>query len=151
ILATIGRASGDKDRLAALVDAGMDAARVNFSHATHEQHRAWAELIRDAADDAGRPPAIVADLQGPKIRVGDLESPRLLAEGDEIVVAPEETVKDGELPVSPAVIGEVLTAGNDILIDDGLVRLRVQEVEDGRARCLVVVGGVVSSHKGVNL
>src|SRR5689334_13445588 len=106
----------------------MDAARLNFSHASHEQHRAWAAMIRDVADDAGRPLALVADLQGPKIRVGDLPAPRLLASGDEVVVVPEESVKDGELPVSPAVIGDVLAAGNDVLIDDGLVRLRVEEV-----------------------
>jgi len=151
ILATIGPASGDRDRLVALVDAGMDAARLNFSHATHDQHRAWADLIRSAGDDAGRPLALVADLQGPKLRVGDLERPSLLSRGEEVVIAAEETARDGDLPVSPAVIGEVLTAGNDVLIDDGLVRLRVEEVEDGRARCAVVVGGVVSSHKGVNL
>jgi pyruvate kinase len=141
ILATIGPASGDRDRLAALVDAGMDAARLNFSHATHDQHRSWADLIRSAGDNAGRPLALV----------GDLERPSLLARGEEVVIAPEEAARDGDLPVSPAVIGEVLTAGNDVLIDDGLVRLRVEEVEDGRARCAVVVGGVVSSHKGVNL
>jgi pyruvate kinase len=151
ILATIGPASGDRARLAALVDAGMDAARLNFSHATHDQHRAWADLIRSAGDDAGRPLALVADLQGPKLRVGDLERPSLLSRGEEVVIAAEEAARDGDLPVSPAVIGEVLRAGNDVLIDDGLVRLRVEEVEDGRARCAVVVGGVISSHKGVNL
>ena len=58
------------------------------------------------------------------------------------MIAAEEAARDGDLPVSPAVIGEVLTPGNDVLIDDGLVRLRVEEVEDGRARCAVVVGGV---------
>ena len=151
ILATIGPSSGDRDRLATLVDAGMDAARLNFSHATHDQHRAWADLIRNAGDDAGRPLALVADLQGPKLRVGDLERPSLLSRGEEVVIAPEEAARDGDLPVSPAVIGEVLTPGNEVLIDDGLVRLRVEEVEHGRARCTVVVGGVVGSHKGVNL
>jgi pyruvate kinase len=129
----------------------MDAARLNFSHASHDQHRAWADLIRNAGDDAGRPLALVADLQGPKLRVGDLERPSLLSRGEEVVIAAEEAARDGDLPVSPAVIGEVLRAGNDVLIDDGLVRLRVEEVEDGRARCAVVVGGVISSHKGVNL
>jgi pyruvate kinase len=151
ILATIGPASGDRDRLAALADAGMDAARLNFSHATHAQHREWASLIRSVADDAGRPLALVADLQGPKLRIGDLESPRLLAQGEEVVVTPEEAASDGDLPVSPAVIGDVLAAGNDVLIDDGLVRLRVEDVQHGRARCVVVVGGVVGAHKGVNL
>jgi pyruvate kinase len=151
ILATIGPATGSPDRLAALVASGMDAGRLNFSHGTHDEHRGRAELIRAAGDDAGRPLAIVADLQGPKLRVGTLAGPRALDRGNEVVVAPEESARDGELPVSPAVIGDVLAPGNEILIDDGLVRLRVEEVEDGRARCTVVVGGVVGSHKGVNL
>jgi len=151
ILATIGPASANPDRLAALVAAGMDAARLNFSHGRHDEHRAGAELLRAAADDAGRPLALVADLQGPKLRVGDLSVPNTLARGQEVVVAPEEAARDGDLPVSPAVIGEVLSPGNDVLIDDGLVRLRVEEVEHGRARCIVLVGGVVAAHKGVNL
>jgi pyruvate kinase len=151
ILATIGPASGTPERLAQLVAAGMNGARLNFSHGTHDEHRARAEACRAAADDAGRPLALVADLQGPKLRVGDLPEPRHLATGDEVVVTPEEAAADGELPVAPAVIGDVLAAGNDVLIDDGLVRLRVEEVEHGRARCRVLVGGTVSSHKGVNL
>lgn len=151
ILATIGPASGSPDRLAALVAAGMDGARLNFSHGSHDQHRAWAEAIRTAAEDVGRPLALVADLQGPKLRLGCLPGPQTLSRGEEVVVTPEEAARDGELPVSPAVIGEVLEAGNEVLIDDGLVRLRVDAVEGGRARCTVVVGGVVSSHKGVNL
>jgi pyruvate kinase len=151
ILATIGPASGTTDRLAALVAAGMDGARLNFSHGTHDQHRAWADLIRGVAESAGRPLALVADLQGPKLRIGDLPAPKTLSRGEEVVVAPEDGANDGELPVSPAVIGEVLKAGNEVLIDDGHVRLHVEEVEHGRARCTVVVGGVVSAHKGVNL
>jgi pyruvate kinase len=151
ILATIGPASGTADRLAALVAAGMDGARLNFSHGTHDQHRAWADLIRGVAESASRPLALVADLQGPKLRIGNLPAPRTLSRGEEVVVTPENGAKDGELPVSPAAIGEVLKAGNEVLIDDGLVRLHVEEVAHGRARCSVVVGGVVSSHKGVNL
>jgi pyruvate kinase len=151
ILATIGPASGTPDRLAAMVAAGMDAARLNFSHGSREEHRAWSDLVRAAADDAGRPLAVVADLQGPKLRIGELPAPRMLDRGQEVIVTPEPAAHDGELPVSPAVIGEVLSPGHEVLIDDGLVRLRVEEVEHGRARCSVVVGGLVSAHKGVNL
>ncbi len=151
ILATIGPASGAPDRLAALVAAGMDGARLNFSHGTHDQHRAWAEMIRATSAEAHRPLALVADLQGPKLRLGDLPGPQTLSRGEEVVIAAEESARDGQLPISPAVIGEVLEVGHDVLIDDGLVRLRVEEVEHGRARCKVLVGGVVSSHKGVNL
>ena len=121
----------------------MDGARLNFSHGTHDQHRARAEAVRAAADDAGRPLALVADLQGPKLRLGDLPAPRTLTRGEEVVDRRRRrSARDGELPVSPAVIGEVLAPGNDVLIDDGLVRLRVEEVEGGSARCTVVVGGV---------
>jgi pyruvate kinase len=151
ILATIGPASATPDRLAAMVAAGMDAARLNFSHGSREQHRASVDLVRAASDDAGRPLALVADLQGPKLRIGELPAPRILERGQEVIVTPEPAAQDGELPVSPAVIGEVLEPGHEVLIDDGLVRLRVEEVEHGRARCAVVTGGVVGAHKGVNL
>ncbi len=129
----------------------MDGARLNFSHGTHETHAERARLVRAAQEDAGRPLALIADLQGPKLRVGDLDEPIVLAKGDQIVVAPEEKAKGGDLPVSPAVIGEVLQPGHEVLIDDGLVRLRVERVDSGRALCTVVVGGPVGSHKGVNL
>ena len=151
ILATIGPASGDPERLAELVAAGMDGARLNFSHGSHEQHRARAEAARAAAADAGRPLALVADLQGPKLRLGNLPSARTLTRGEEVVITGQESADGSELPVSPAVIGEVLEPGNDVLIDDGLVRLRVEDVDGGKARCSVVVGGAVSAHKGVNL
>jgi pyruvate kinase len=151
ILATIGPASGSPERLAELVAAGMDGARLNFSHGTHDQHRARAEAARAAAAETGRPLSLVADLQGPKLRVGDLPTPRMLTRGEEVVIAPEGSAGEGDLPVSPAVIGEVLAPGNDVLIDDGLVRLHVEEVDGGRARCAVVVGGAVGAHKGVNL
>jgi len=151
IVATIGPASSTAEGVAALVEAGMDGARLNFSHGTHETHAERASIVRAAQEDAGRPLALIADLQGPKLRIGDLGEPIVLARGDEIVVAPEEKAKHGDLPVSPAVIGDVLQPGNDVLIDDGLVRLRVERIDSGRAVCTVVVGGPVGSHKGVNL
>src|SRR5262249_42523317 len=134
-----------------LVAAGMDGARLNFSHGSREQHRARAEAARAAAADAGRPLALVADLQGPKLRLGDLPAARTLTRGEEVVITGAESADNSELPISPAVIGEVLEPGNDVLIDDGLVRLRVEDVDGGKARCSVVVGGPVSAHKGVNL
>src|SRR5919201_1286333 len=84
-------------------------------------------------------------------QLGELDGPVTLARGEDIVVAGGESSVDGELPVSPAVISEVLQPGHEVLIDDGLVRLRVETIESGRARCAVLAGGVVSSHKGVNL
>jgi pyruvate kinase len=150
IVATIGPASAEPDKLAALVAAGMDGARLNFSHGSHEEHAARARLVREIQADAGRPLALIADLQGPKLRLGDLPAPITLTDGEEVIVSGDEK-SAGVLPIHPAVIGDVLQPGHDILIDDGLVRLRVETVEQGRALCGVVVGGVVSSHKGVNL
>jgi pyruvate kinase len=151
IVATIGPASANKEMLTALVHAGMDGARLNFSHGTHDQHAEWARLVREVQEDVGRPLALIADLQGPKLRIGHLEAPVGLIRGDDVIVAGGTQSTDGCLPVSPAVIGEVLQPGHEVLIDDGHVRLLVREVEHGRATCTVVVGGEVTSHKGVNL
>jgi pyruvate kinase len=151
IVATLGPATANKEMLTALVHAGMDGARLNFSHGTHDQHAEWARLVRELQEDVGRPLALIADLQGPKLRIGDLEAPVGLSRGEDVIVAGGMESTDGCLPVSPAVIGEVLRPGHEILIDDGHVRLLVREVAQGRATCTVVVGGEVTSHKGVNL
>jgi pyruvate kinase len=151
IVATLGPATASDEQIAALVDAGMDAARLNFSHGSHDQHRELAQRVRAGGSRNGARLALIADLQGPKLRVGELAAPVLLSRGDEIVVVAEEAARDGELPISPAAIGEVLGPGHDVLIDDGRVRLRVLRMEEGRAACEVVVGGLVAAHKGVNV
>jgi pyruvate kinase len=151
-VATLGPACATEERILELARSGMNGARLNFSHGTQEQHAEYARMVRAAQKELGEPIALIADLQGPKLRIGDLDAPIQLEEGEEIVVTGGEDGRhDGELPVLPAVIGQVLEPGHDVLIDDGLVRLRVEAVAAGRARCEVVVGGVVSSHKGVNV
>jgi pyruvate kinase len=151
IVCTIGPVSSSQEAMDRLVAAGMDAARLNFSHGTHEEHGERARLVRAAQERAGRPLALIADLQGPKIRVGDLDVPRILVEGDEVTIAGEGNGRPEDLPVMPPVLTLVLHPGHEVLIDDGLVRLRVEEVEEGRARTTVVVGGAVGAHKGVNI
>ena len=151
IVATLGPASSSSETVLSLAEAGMDAARLNFSHGTHEDHAARTNLVREIRGEIGRPIAVIADLQGPKVRIGNLSEPVTLERGEEVVVAPEDAARDGELPVSPTVICEVLQKGHDVLIDDGLVRLRVDSVSRRRARCTVVVGGLVSANKGVNV
>jgi pyruvate kinase len=151
IVATIGPASWNRETVRALAAAGMDAARLNFSHGTHDDHAEVAGLVRSVQEELGRPLALIADLQGPKVRIGDLAKPRLLAPGEEVVVVGERAAQDGELPIAPETVAEILRPGNDVLIDDGLVRLAVEEVDGGRVRCRVVVGGEVRAHKGVNL
>jgi pyruvate kinase len=150
IVATLGPSTTTQDLVSGLAGAGMDGARLNFSHGTREQHAEYARLVRAAQDQVGRPIALIADLQGPKLRIGELEHPVRLTEGEEVVVTGDEA-RDSELPVHPAVLGQVLQPGHDVLIDDGLVRLRVEAVAEGKARCAVVVGGLVAAHKGVNV
>lgn len=151
IVATIGPASSTPEMIASLIAAGMDGARLNMSHGTHDDHRFRASLVRDAETESGRPIALIADLQGPKLRIGDLPVPIQLERGATVVIAGEDAARDDDIPVSPSVLGSVLQVGNDVLIDDGHVKLRVEAVERGRARCEVIVAGLVSSHKGVNL
>jgi pyruvate kinase len=151
IVATIGPASATREKVHALAAAGMDAARLNLSHGTHEDHAATAAVVRNVQEELGRPLALIADLQGPKLRIGDLPEPRVLVPGEEVFVVGERAAKDGELPIAPEQVGEMLRPGHDVLIDDGLVRLTVEEVSQGRARSRVLVGGEVAAHKGVNL
>jgi pyruvate kinase len=151
IVCTIGPASSTPEQLDRLIAAGLDAARLNFSHGSHQQHAEWAKLVRQAQERAGRPLALIADLQGPKLRVGDIGAPIELATGDEVVVSGATNGRPGDLPIFPPVLPEILQPGHEVLIDDGLVRLQVVEVAEGRARATVEVGGRIESHKGVNV
>ncbi len=151
IVATIGPGSGTHAMLRALADAGMDAVRLNFSHGTHEEHAARAAVVREVQAELGRPLALIADLQGPKSRIGDLEEPRLLESGSTVYIAGAGASRDGDLVVAPAAITDVLVRGHTVLIDDGLIKLEVEEVDHGRVRCLVAIGGEVKPNKGVNL
>jgi pyruvate kinase len=151
IVATIGPASSSPEVISELIERGMDGARLNLSHGSRDDHAESARLIREGQADSGRPIALIADLQGPKLRVGDIDHAVELERGAEIVIAGEDAVRDGDLPVIPSVLGSVLQPGHDVLIDDGHVRLRVERVERGRALCSVVVPGRVQAHKGVNV
>ncbi|MEX0850577.1 MAG: pyruvate kinase [Gaiellaceae bacterium] len=151
IVATLGPASSSEEMISRLIEAGMDGARLNFSHGTHEDHGVSARRIRDAQSAFRRPLAVIADLQGPKLRIGELSAPIELEVGDEIVVADADSARTDDLPVAPSVLGRVLESDDDILVDDGHVRLRVERMENGRAMCRVVTGGVVEPHKGVNV
>ena len=151
IVATIGPASADESVVVRLIEAGMDGARLNFSHGDHASHVASARAIRRAQEASGRPIALIADLQGPKVRVSDLPADLALETGDEVVVAGQGQARAGDLPVAPDALAASLRSGHEILIDDGLVRLVVARVDEGRALCRVVSGGLVRAHKGVNV
>jgi len=117
IVATIGPASRDEQVLSRLVAAGMDGVRLNFSHGTHDEHFESARRVRAVQAEAGRPLALIADLQGPKIRIGELAAPVELEVGDAIVVAGESSSREGDLPVAPDALGSVLEPNDDILVD----------------------------------
>jgi pyruvate kinase len=151
IVATLGPASWSEEMISRLIEAGMDGARLNFSHGSHEDHGVSARRVREAQSALVRPLALIADLQGPKLRIGELAAPVELEVGEQVVVADADKARAGDLPVAPGVLGSVLERDDDVLIDDGHVRLRVERMENGRAVCLVVTGGVIEPNKGVNV
>ncbi|HET7564064.1 MAG TPA: pyruvate kinase [Gemmatimonadaceae bacterium] len=151
IVCTIGPASSSAETLCALMQAGLNVARINFSHGTHEGHAAVIATIRQQAQALGRPVAILGDLQGPRIRVGDLEEPISLPEGTDVYLAPEATAAGHEIPVTYAALADDVHVGDRILMDDGLIDLVVLDVQPPRVHARVVHGGMLRSHKGINL
>ena len=147
----MGPASSTRDALRGLVGAGLNVARINFSHSTHEQHAATIALIRDVAGETGKPIAILGDLQGPRIRIGELGKPRDLADGSDVVFAPEGKETGDEVPVTYEALADDVHDGDRILINDGLIELVVLDVSKPRVTARVVHGGQLSSHKGINL
>src|SRR5256885_853891 len=119
IVATIGPVTSTHDAIRALVEAGVDAIRLNLSHGTQDDHAASARMVREVQDETGKPLALIADLQGPKLRIGDLPAPRILLKDEEILVVGEQVAVDGELPVAPAVIGEVLQESDAVMVARG--------------------------------
>jgi len=151
VVCTIGPASSSPDELRALMRAGLDVARVNFSHGTHDQHAARIADIRRIAAELNRPVAILGDLQGPRIRVGSLAEPVTLAEGEEVTLAFEAVTQAGDIPVTYENLAKDVSVGARILLDDGLLALDVLAIDGARVRCRVVYGGLLKAHKGMNL
>jgi pyruvate kinase len=151
IVATIGPASTNPDVIRALIKAGMNVARLNFSHGTHEQHARTVETIRGISQDLNRPVAILGDLQGPRIRIGHLDEAIPLEENQQIVLVPEGRGKPGEIPVTYDELAHDVKTGGTILVDDGLISLTVEKVDGDRVHAKVVYGGLLKSHKGMNL
>ena len=152
IVCTLGPATGTIEMLERLVRTGMDCARINFSHGSLDEHRKTFERIRSVRASSGRPVAILADLQGPKLRVGPLPAPIELVKGEEIVLAGLGSAQPGDLELGFEVdFSKHVRRGRPVLINDGHVRLRVRDANGQRCRCVVEVAGAVSSYKGVNL
>jgi pyruvate kinase len=153
IVCTLGPSTSSADAIRGLIDAGMNVARVNFSHGTHEQHAATIKMVRQLAQDANKPIAILGDLQGPRIRIGDLPKPIRLVVGEDVVLVHEGHEKKGEIPVTYDKLAHDVRVGDRILINDGLLELVALEVNDADARvkARVLNGGELNSHKGLNL
>ncbi|WP_327269847.1 pyruvate kinase [Streptomyces sp. NBC_01218] len=154
IVCTLGPATDSYDRIKALVEAGMDIARFNLSHGSHAEHEERYHHVRKAAEETGRSVGILADLQGPKIRLGRFrEGPVLLERGDAFTLTVEPLAdgdKNGCGTTYDGLAADV-TPGERILVDDGRVALQVTAVDGPRVRTTVLEGGVVSDNKGLNL
>ncbi|MFW6136177.1 MAG: pyruvate kinase [Chloroflexota bacterium] len=154
VVATIGPASRDPEVLRQLIREGVDVARLNFSHGDPETHEENVRRIRAAAEDSGRPVAIQVDLQGPKLRVGDVvESGISLEEGKEATLVTENVVgrTAKAIPVQNENLPHIVEPGDRILLADGAMELEVVSIAESEVRCRVRVGGVLTSNKGINL
>ncbi len=153
ILATIGPSSATREQIEKLIDAGADAFRINFSHGTHEEHKERVKIIRQLEKEKGRFISILADMQGPKLRVGLFKEDKvLLKEGQTFVLDMNPAPGDDKRVNLPhKEIFEALKAGDDLLVNDGYIVLHVESCTDKQAVTTVKVGGYISSHKGVNL
>ncbi|BDI31426.1 pyruvate kinase [Capsulimonas corticalis] len=153
IVCTIGPATSSPDALRQLIIAGMDVARLNFSHGSHEAHAAVISSLRSIAQEMGRPLSLLQDLSGPKVRVGKIAGDGVyLQAGSQIILTMEDVPGDEEkinLPVPE--IFETVLPGTHLMLDDGLIELRVKSKRSDALICEVVVSGLLTSHKGVNV
>src|SRR4029077_16845917 len=150
IVATLGPATSNTQAVSALVSAGIDVARINASHGTAKERAALIDLVRAAATRAGRPVAVLFDLQGPRIRVGTLGTPIHLAPGHHVSFAPEDVAAKGQVPTTYDLARDV-KVGARVLLDDGLIAVEVTAVRPPVVEARVIYGGELKSHKGMNL
>ncbi|WP_456382058.1 pyruvate kinase [Persephonella sp.] len=151
IVATIGPATNTEEKIKQLIQAGVDVFRFNFSHGDHETHRSNLEKIRKVSKELGREVAILQDLSGPKIRIGEVKEPFYLHYEDRIKIVKREVIGDkNRISINHPEILDKLNIGDRIYIADGMIRLKVINKDDEGVLCQVVVGGMISSRKGVN-
>ena len=154
IVATLGPACSTKEVFRELVRAGLDVARLNFSHGSHAQKAELIRMVREVAAEESKPICILADLQGPKIRTGKLvdHKPVLLVEGEQLTITPEEIEGTKErVGTTFKTLAENLEPGARILLSDGLIELRVIELRGKDTVCEIVNGGLLGENKGINL
>ncbi|MDH7569136.1 MAG: pyruvate kinase [Armatimonadota bacterium] len=153
IVCTIGPASRSAEVLAEMIRAGMDVARLNFSHGTPDEHRQTIRVIREEAQRAGKPVAILQDLCGPKMRIGEMDPPEVRLEaGQPFLITTREAVGNAQqASVLLESLPRALRPGNRLFLNDGIIELRVERVEDPDVFCRVEVGGILSARKGLNI
>jgi pyruvate kinase len=154
ILATLGPACSSEERIGQLIEAGMNGARLNFSHGTHQEHAEVIERIRKVAQSLGQPVTIVQDLQGPKLRTGELPNhkPVELKAGQPLVLTTQPGFGSAErVSVNYEHLPKDLHDGDQVLLDDGHIELKVTAIRAPEVETEVVVGGMLGEHKGVNL
>ncbi|MFC1824507.1 pyruvate kinase [Thermodesulfobacteriota bacterium] len=152
IICTIGPVTSSADRIKELILAGMDVARLNFSHGDHDSHRDIIRTIRRLCKELGKEVGILQDLRGPKIRIGRLPVPEWALQTDEIVfLSPRDSFNQKTIPVDYPYLMDDVSSGDRILLADGRVELIIEEKHSDRLKARVLVGGVIHSHKGVNL
>ena len=152
IVCTLGPASSDYDTLKAMAEAGMDVVRLNFSHGDHATHQNYIRTVRKVSAELKRPIAILQDLQGPKIRVGEMENGVVLKEGEKTTITMDDVIGTAERFSSTYKgLAQDVNVGDAILLNDGLLKLQVNEVSGEDIHCTVIYGGELKSHKGINL
>ncbi len=156
IVATVGPACDTLEKLRELILSGVDVVRLNFSHGTHEDHRRRIGMVRQISEEIKKPISILQDLQGPKMRVGNLpESGLLLESGDDVVLSSashsSETGIEHAIPMEVPELARTVRKGSRVLMDDGRLELEVTGVKADAVEARVVIGGKLTSHKGVNL
>ena len=150
----MGPNSDDREVMKQLLLNGMDVARFNFSHGTHDEQRARYKQLREVAEEVGKPVAALLDTKGPEIRTGVLKDGKkvTLTAGEEIILTTEDIIGDAKrVHINYNGLNEDVTEGNVILIDDGLIEMTVEEIKGEDIVCKVINGGFVSNHKGVNV
>jgi pyruvate kinase len=153
IVCTLGPSSSTPERIGELIDAGMNVARLNFSHGTHEDHAKMLQTVRAEADKRGKAIAALLDLQGPKIRVGKIKDGQMeLRPGAELIITTEPILGEGNrVSTTYQMLPLDVKVGDHILLDDGYLSLAVTAVMDKEVRTVVVAGGLLKNNKGINL
>jgi len=153
IVCTIGPASRSPEMLKEMISSGMNVARLNFSHGDHDYHAENVARIRKASEEVRKPVAILMDLQGPKLRVGEMEGDGVLLKKDEEIILTTRPLLGhaGEIPVQFSHLPRLVAPGDRILMDDGLLEVVVLESSETDIRCKVITGGLLKSNKGMNL